>query len=216
MSHTSDFAEKPLAFLADKLVVVPETTDAAVGSPKVFRFVLKSAGDRVFTLEPAEDDASEAIVAHYLPWKAGEAASMDLDESAGFFFTSEMTNCRFTVFPNAGRHPKVAHIAGTLSKTERNVKEKEVFGEGTRVRRLSISGSVGIGAHGYRGQVDGKPGLSSSAFVFGQRGADGWTFVAQVVKGVMTARPHLLDDVSHLSFVDILAHRKTDKLAGMA
>lgn len=214
MSDTSEFKANPRTFLASKVIMVPEETDAATGRPGRYRFKLEPVSRNVYSLEKLGDGDADGLVAHYLPWATGAATTMDLDASADFFFTSEMTNCRFTVLADDPKAPKVAHIAGNLDKSQRNAEEQRVFGANKKVRRLSTSGAVGMGAHSYRGQVDGNADLSSSAFVFGVRTEDGWQFLAQVVKGVMSSKPELLEDVRDLNFVDILALKKTDKVSG--
>jgi len=214
MSDTSDFRTNPRTFLESKVVMVPEDTDKATGRPGKFKFKLESVSRNLFSLEKAGDDESDVIAAHYLPWETGAATTMDLDGTADFFFTSEMTNCRFTVMAANPKAPKVAHIAGTLDKGKRNEEELKVFGAKNRVRRLSVSGAVGVGAHTYRGQDNSDPQLRSSAFVYGVRDDGGWKFFAQVVKGVMSSKPELLEDIRELNFVDILALKKTDKESG--
>jgi hypothetical protein len=98
-------------------------------------------------------------------------------------------------------------VAGNTNKKSRNEYE-EVAGvqapEGQKVRRLSMSDSVGETAkHPYKGQ---KGPFSSSAFTFGQRGSDGdWKFFAQITKGVLSSIPTLTEDLSILGYVDVMA-----------
>jgi len=214
MSETSDFKSAPAEFLRDKVIMVPEELDSAVGhKPRIYKFKIEKVTRNLYSLELAASDSVDSIPAYYLPWITRTATTMDLGEAAAFFFTSEMTNCRFTVLVENPKAPKVAHIAGTLDKGARNSSEKEVFGEKKRVRRLSISGAVGAGSHTYRGQ-DGAEADRSSAFVFGVRETAGWQFHAQIVKGVMNCKPSLTDDLTILGHVDILALKKTDKESG--
>jgi hypothetical protein len=215
MSDTSEFASAPEEFLKNKVIMVPEELDKAVTEkPGIYRFKIEPVSRNLYSLELDVKKSDDNINAYYLPWKTKEATTMDLGSEADFFFTSEMTNCRFTVLMGTTGTPKVAHIAGTLEKSERNTKEKEVFGDRKRVRRLSISGAVGAGAHSYRGQDNSEVDLRSSAFVFGVRKSDAWKFYAQIAKGVMSCKLTLTDDLSVLGYVDILNLKKTDKESG--
>jgi hypothetical protein len=105
---------------------------------------------------------------------------MDLGGDANFFFTSQMTGCRFSVLTDDPKKPKVSHVAGTLSKTDRNTADKENFGDGIKsknFRRLSVSQQL---KHHYKGQITSTEG--SSAFVYGVSDKEGsWSFAAQIV-----------------------------------
>jgi hypothetical protein len=130
-------------------------------------------------------NVAPTINAYWLPWETNKATTHDLGADADYFFTSQMTNCRFSVLTKDDVTPKVAHIAGTLSRTKRNEKEAELVeafgGDRVKSRRLSVSEAD---IHGYRGQ---KAEDSSSAFVYGLRNTDtgAWTFKSQIVKAYL-------------------------------
>ena len=65
-------------------------------------------------LKPKTTLTGDFTYAYYLPWVIYKAVSMDLADKADFFFTSEMTNCRFTVWDDDPKKPKVAHVSGAV------------------------------------------------------------------------------------------------------
>jgi hypothetical protein len=135
-----------------------------------------------------------------------------------------MTNCRFTVWDDDPKKPKVAHVSGAVESgrpTEaRNQMEQKAGLDSAKGRRLSISGGLDVKSvtfgksgvtttikprkHEYRGQQKTGDG-ESSAFVFGQRSkTDGtWSFCAQVVKGNMSEVKLIEDDLTVLGHVYI-------------
>lgn len=119
------------------------------------------------------------IKAYWLPWKTLKAVAMDMGDDAQYFFTSQMTGCRFSVLTKEGAPVKVAHIAGTLSQPKRSAEEDKLVTqmggpEQVRARSLSVSGAS---EHGYSGQT-ADPG---SAFVYGVFEDGAWHFGAQIV-----------------------------------
>jgi len=181
---TAEFTEDPKTFLEKNIVIVPEPTNPGNSGPREFWF---NEDKGLVSLKSGKPAAGASVQAYWLSWKSKDATVLDVGNAAGYFFTSQMTGCRFKVL-SSGKNPKVAHIAGDLSKSQRQKKEDallETVDQSVRVtgsgRRLSVSGG---GVHGYTGQVDkGAEGDHGSAFVFGIKdGDDNWTFKAQIVK----------------------------------
>jgi hypothetical protein len=204
MPLDTEFKSNPAEFLKTKVIVVPAATDAWYDTPGAYQFTLESGGANLVLLKPRIRITGDFIYAYYLPWESKKAPQMDLGARADFFFTSELTNCRFSVLADDPKAPKVAHIAGNLNKPARTNAEKEVFGTEAsekRVRRLSISGAFGSKAsHDYGG------GSVSSAFVFGQRdpGTEAWKFFAQVTKNCMAGISTVSADLTILRYATIL------------
>lgn len=190
MSYTSEFREDPPVFLAKYVVIADSASVTGPVTTTPRKFYLKYEQKNVCTLRFAGPVAKDYILAYWLPWKMSDQTSIELDTAADFFFTSEMSNCRFSMLTE-GAKPRVAHVAGNVTQTKRDSLEKTAFGDVKKVRRLSISGGRD---HGYRGSDNADDSLKSSAFVFGRRKEDeGWKFYAQVAKGfadgTMLARP---------------------------
>lgn len=217
MGLTKDFMDDPFTFLERYAVVeISEAQMTAAWRPAPYKFILAlkfANGGNVVELRKAMGNPAEAIDAYWLPWKAMEATCMDLpNDGAEFLFTSGMTNCRFSVLTNNGT-TKVAHVAGTLNSGQRRDGAEIKAGFCTedtrpRARRLSIAGSkVSDSPHLYTGQ--GKDfDSSSSAFVFGRRQDNEWSFYCQIVNGVMSAGTFLNRDTAPKN-VDILdSHRR--------
>jgi len=189
MALITEFRDDPLGFLKNNIVVVgmQKEEDAAPAKAKRFSMVRRHEGSNVvelcFKLMGANDDNS--LLAYWLPWCNGKALPLDLGADAQFMFTTEMTNCRFSVLTDNEATPKVAHVAGTGTSEKRDEWEQDVGfpkrGEegNRRVRRMSRSGPE---LHGYKGQ---KGLQSSSAFVFGHFRDGRWHFYGQVVQGIM-------------------------------
>ena len=205
MSLTSNFLENPETFLETTVMIVPSQTDEDVGSPKLHEFVVKKHGSNSALLVPSTKDDVGTVKAYYLPWAMSHATSMDLGDAADFFFTSEMTNCRFSILADDPKKPKVAHVAGNTNKKDRDTYEVDdnfVTNENKgRARRFSVSqGSDPTKdfnpankfgkTHQYVGQRFG----GSSAFVFGHRIEGTWKFYAQVVKGSMASPSDIVMD----------------------
>jgi hypothetical protein len=182
LSLTEQFKSKPKTFLETHVIVVDEHAQMDNQSrQEISQFALFAADKNAVLLKFQTDSTGEFIKAYWLPWKTQQATSMDLGSDANFFFTSELTNCRFSVLDPDPKKPK--EDSGFVTKANLPL-----------VRRLSISGSkdqrpfkqpVIPKKHDYTGQR-GDPNNYSSAFVFGERGEDGnWKFFAQIVKGSM-------------------------------
>jgi hypothetical protein len=200
LSLTEQFKNKPKTFLETHVIVVDEHAQMDNQSrQEISQFTLVAADKNAVLLKFQTDSKGEFIKAYWLPWKTHEATSMDLGSDAYFFFTSELTNCRFSVLDPDPKKPKVAHVAGDLSTPTIRTQAEVGSGFVTKanqplVRRLSISGSrdqrpykqpVIPKKHEYTGQT-GDPNNYSSAFVFGERGEDeNWKFFAQIAKGSM-------------------------------
>jgi hypothetical protein len=202
MGLTKNFNDDPIGFLADYIVVVKDDSEG-VPTDKLENFFLREVNSKgsnfVFLVESSLlQKSDEVIPAYWLPWKKGKANVLTLDDKAQFMFTSEMTNCRFSVLTSDMAKPMVAHVEGTGSFTKRD--EYEVAAKfparkddtEKRTRRLSVSGVKNptrddldktTPRHQYVGQV----GKKSSAFVFGYRKEKepAWKFYAQIVEGVM-------------------------------
>lgn len=207
MSLDTDFQADPETFLKTHVIMVPEDTDHWCDEPGAYQFTLEKSDRNLVLLKPRIKITGDFIYAYYLPWELNKATTMQLGAKADFFFTSEMTNCRFSVLMDDPKSPQVAHVAGNTNKKLRDQYESTsgfVNDESTkRARRLSISDSAkGIAKHGYKGQ---KGPFSTSAFTFGQRDKDGkWKFSAQVTKGVLSSVPTLTEDLQILGYVDVL------------
>jgi hypothetical protein len=184
---TDEFTAGPEAFLKKYVVQVANAAQEgqhnAVGVREFYFWVVK---DTKVALREAQSATTPKIRAYWLPWKDKDIVCTDLGSDANYFFTSQMTGCRFSILTKEGESPKVAHIAGTLSKTKRNEAEKSVvegMGGSSAVasRRLSVSD---FKKHGYTGQTSDP----ASAFVYGVRdtGTGVWTIEAQIVKAAMT------------------------------
>jgi hypothetical protein len=182
---TADFIKGPEAFLKDKIVLVSEPANKDNTGPRDFWF---SETGGLVSLKAGKPADGAKVSAYWLSWASHDATSLVVGADADYFFTSQMTGCRFKVLSSDAKNPKVAHIAGDLSKTQRDKKEAallDTVDESVRVkgtgRRLSVSGAK---AHEYTGQVDrGANDDHGSAFVFGVKDDQGnWTFKAQIVK----------------------------------
>jgi hypothetical protein len=213
MSLTSEFQDSPQAFLKTKVVIVPEETDASVGSSTLCKFMLKPHGSNSVLLVIQNEPDGEHIKAYYLKWALSAATTMDLGDAADFFFTSQLTNCRFSILADNPRTPKVAHVAGNTKTKDRDMWELDAkfvdASNRTRARRFSVSQGFDPSVHKkpkdhlYVGQRFNH----SSAFVFGRRESEIWKFYAQVVQGNMSA-PANIDLTTDLT---ILKYPKTNE-----
>ncbi|MBC7993506.1 MAG: hypothetical protein H7Z15_09730 [Rhizobacter sp.] len=213
MSLESEFKSSTMEFLGKYVLIVAADAEADKVSgvsptAKHFKLKLRQEGGNVVQLEtnPMVKAGPDAITAYWLPWRTKSATTLKLGGDAEFFFTSEMTNCRFSILNSDDEAPVVAHIAGTASRDERDALEREMIkeveskgwtkaksvmeakdvkteGEALKLRRLSISG-VPLGLHEYKGQR-GTFTDSGSAFVFGKRTDKKWAFYAQICAGNM-------------------------------
>ena len=205
MSLVEELAEGPRAFLSKYVVVVDEEgvishakfsewrasgcakelETKAFPSAGVHRFILVKAFQNVVLLRPDDGKSGASMKAHWLPWKSGEATSLDVDaDAAPLFFTSELTGCRLSALPDAKnpKKAKVAHLAGNMPRGgfDRDRAEQKLFpgdkrnSVDQRTRRMSIS------SHDHYTN-------STSSFVIGYTTSSGWKFAAQVVTGQMTA-----------------------------
>lgn len=188
-------ADKRKAFLETHIVFVANVAELSDSNKIGVRNFWFDEGPEagVATLKERRfgNNPSNVIKGYWLPWKTLDKVSMDLNDEADFFFTSQMTGCRFSVLTKDGVPPKVAHIAGTLSQPKReqatNDLVKAMGGSGqVRARSLSVSQSS---EHGYSGQT-ADPG---SAFVYGVRDPETktWSFGAQIVGAKMLPQVEL-------------------------
>lgn len=189
---TANFVQAPLTFLDTNVVQVSNAAQLGKFNSSGVRFVYfwQIAANKVSLKECKESDQQDKIKAYWLPWLTKDVTTLDLSGDADYLFTSQMTDCRFTVLSNDSGPVKVAHLAGTLGKGGRNTKQTELIKEmggpeNVRARSLSTSGSTGkTPEHQYTGQRIDNPG---SAFVFGLRdtNANTWSFHAQIVKAAL-------------------------------
>ena len=136
MSLDSEFMANPAEFLKTKVIVVPPETDAWCDAPGTYQFTLEEKEHNLVLLKPRIKITGDYIYAYYLPWAINKAAHMDLGDKADFFFTSEMTNCRFSVLVDNPKAPKVAHVAGNTKKQDRNEWEvRDGFVDDSRQQR---------------------------------------------------------------------------------
>ncbi|HEX7316222.1 MAG TPA: hypothetical protein VF297_20115 [Pyrinomonadaceae bacterium] len=188
MPVTKEFTADPAEFLKKYIVILSDVKQMGAKRIDLRDFVFYVIAGNYVGLRYAneKDDGEDKIKAYWLPWKANDVTTMDLGKDADYFFTSQMTGCRFTVLNANAKQTKVAHMAGTLTKSKRNEAEDalvEAMGGSQTVttRRLSISQ---VKDHGYGGQLnDDRVG---SAFVYGVRKDDKWTFAAQIVQAAIT------------------------------
>jgi hypothetical protein len=127
--------------------------------------------------------------AYWLPWKSKTGVALDLGDGAEWLFTSEMTNCRFTVLTENDKAVKVAHLAGDLNTGAARTKWEEdpahkfiTSPETQKTRRLSRSAKDWQ----YYGNINDDQEKSSLAFVFGRKESGEWKFYTQVVGGFRT------------------------------
>jgi hypothetical protein len=197
MTLVSDFKSDPKEFLKTHVIVCDEHAQMGAERRDTARFTLVAAAKNAVLLKIKLETGGEAIDAYWLPWLSKKATSMDLAADKDYFFTSELTNCRFTVLDPDPTKPKVAHVAGDLDTRKKRDTEEQAIGMPARVfklsetppvlaRRLSVSESTGMKPkHDYAGQ-DGPVSGRSSAFVFGMRVSKNWEFYAQITKGTLT------------------------------
>ncbi len=217
MSLNTEFMANPKAFLEKYVVVVKEDEQNDKNAKnRIAKFTLAQVpSKKTATLTFFAGQGDDFISAYWLPWETMAAPSMQLGSDAKFFFTSEMTNCRFSVLVTDPKKPTVAHIAGTIPKqVDRSKLEGEVLkGETKDKRRLSVTGGRGEWSkgklkpgsviHEYRGTGFGRPKENSSVFVWGEANSDGvWKFTAQITAGDMS-ESKLTEDLQCLGFVDI-------------
>ena len=186
---TSGFTGNRTKFLTTYIVFAPEPKDKGSG-PRTFWFDEVGGTVTLKAGAPGASDADQTVVnAYWLSWEKKKAVPLDIGNAADYFFTSQMTGCRFKVLTKGAQNPKVAHIAGDLSKTDRNAAETKLLDaipEANRATGRERRLSVGEGrTHGYTGQTDGA-GEDGSAFVYGFKDAsNNWTFEAQIVKATL-------------------------------
>ena len=105
---TADFVNDPETFLKSKIVFVPEPPDKKKTGPRDFWFS-EDAG--VVSLRSGAPGSGDKVSAYWLSWESKDATSLTVGGDAGYFFTSQMTGCRFKVLSSDAKNPKVAHIA---------------------------------------------------------------------------------------------------------
>jgi hypothetical protein len=196
-SLIQQFAGNPELFLNNNIVIVSDQSQADVGKDKVSTsaggkkafeytqiktFQMREKQKGVMFLEKELIKKPGSIRAYWLPWNSAGGVCADLatdDNAPEWLFTSELSNCRFSILEGGGKF-KVAHISGTSSSGYRDEWESDHFlpkaDEATR--RLTRNKNE----LKYRGQ-DGDN--KSSAFVFGRRTGTNWTFHAQVASGIL-------------------------------
>jgi hypothetical protein len=202
MGLTHDFRDNPLKFLGDYIVVVEDQSEGDPPKKQPVDFFIspvnsKNTGNNYVFLVKCSSfrKSDEKIPAYWLPWKKKKANVLTLGDQAQFMFTSELTNCRFSVLTGNMANPVVSHVEGTGGSEGRDKLESETKVFPTReadkekklMRRLSVhfrEADVSGKKHEYVGQDGAK---KSSAFVFGYRETktSPWKFYAQIVTGVM-------------------------------
>lgn len=180
----------PAAFLARFVVIVGDEAQYDGKALGVSRFAMKQGPANIVYLERrffGKTDGTEP--AYWLPWKTGIGVALDLGDKADWLFTSEMTNCRFTILTEGDVAVKVAHLAGDINtgagrtKWEENAKNGFITNPETqKARRLSRSANE----LGYVGNINDSQDKSSSAFVFGRRVDGAWKFYTQIAGGFRT------------------------------
>jgi hypothetical protein len=215
LSLESEFIKDTMDFMSKYVLIVASDGEAdKVGgistTAKHWKLKLRPEGGNVVELRTGigYKAGPDTVTAYWLPWLTKHATTLKLGAGADFFFTSEMTNCRFSILTSDEATPLVAHIAGTMSRDQRDAiegdilkevakpggwkKEKSVFEakavktpvEIVKARRLSTSGAAKE-LHQYKGQR-GTFLESGSAFVFGKRVDNKWQFYAQICAGNIT------------------------------
>lgn len=106
-------------FMATYAMCVPESTDAKLPRAGVYKFhLLPHDGDpKLVQLVPAPfgTHPDKCITAYWLPWEMGKVKTLLLEAEADYMFTSELTNCRFSVLSGLGSRVMVSHASGTLA-----------------------------------------------------------------------------------------------------
>jgi hypothetical protein len=118
MPLLDEFKTDTLAFMAKYAMCVPESTDVKLPRAGVYKFHLSQhEGDpKLVQLVPAPfgTHPDKCITAYWLPWELGKVKTLLLEAEADYMFTSEMTNCRFSVLTGLGSRVMVSHASGTL------------------------------------------------------------------------------------------------------
>lgn len=195
-----EFIKAPETFLGKYAVIVGDETEWDGKKPLgVAQFFMRAKKANVVHLERKVITGSgECVDAYWLPWKTKTGVVLDLGDAAEWLFTSQMTNCRFTVLTENERAVKVAHLAGTLNssnlrtKWEENAANNFITSPTTqKARRFSRTGNE----LQYKGNTNDDHEKSSSAFVFGRKENGEWKFYTQVVHGFRTVNnTHSLTD----------------------
>lgn len=197
----TSFTEKTEEFLSEYAVIVgDESQHDGAKPPGLAKFYMKKGERNLVTLvrRGFTGPKDGLVQAYWLPWKSHAGVAMDLGTEADWLFTSEMTNCRFTILTENDVAVKVAHIAGDLSRQNREACSSGLVTNPAtqRTRSLSVTGNDIL----YQGQ--GKTAADgSSAFVFGRREQGVWKFYAQVVGGFRTVgnTKNLADNITILT-----------------
>ncbi len=208
MGLIQDFTKEPETFLKKFAVIVGDETEWDGSKPPgVAKFYMQAKKTNVVHLVRkliTGPKASECVDAYWLPWKTKTGVVLDLAEAADWLFTSQMTNCRFTILTENDKAVKVAHLAGTLNSSklrtdwEENPANKFISSPTTqRARRFSASGNDLL----YAGNKGDQSEKSSSAFVFGHKEKGEWKFYTQVNQGFRTVNNTiaLTDDIKILT-----------------
>jgi hypothetical protein len=200
MGLIQDFIGAPETFLANHAVIVGDEAEwDGKKPPGVEQFFMREKKANVIHLERKIFTAIGVCVkAYWLPWKTQTGVVLDLGDAAEWLFTSQMTNCRFTVLTENEKAVKVAHLAGTMmssnrrTKWEENAANKLITSPTTqKARRFSVTGND----LKYAGNKGDQSEESSSAFVFGRKEKEEWKFYTQVVGGFRTVNnTHALTD----------------------
>lgn len=68
------------------------------------------------------------ITAHFLPYLSGQTTSIQLNSTASYFFTVQLSGCQLRFIPSAysrgsTNHPRILHVAGDIAKREDAAKD---------------------------------------------------------------------------------------------
>jgi hypothetical protein len=212
----AEFKKDPVGYLngveasqSDRKVVQAPSVEAAstliteANQTKFFKMSkVEGTLGLLLKIVPKADDALEA---YWLPWKQSVGIELELKQKAEWFFTAEMTGCRFS-YLRVGDRTVATHLAAEMGLSARNTFEETIskrLAAESKVdprspemkpfsdwKRLSSRGAKTIrdkAGHGYFGEGKDE---QSSAFVFGRCDGGKWKFYRQVVKSL----PKLGDD----------------------
>lgn len=145
-------------------------------------------------------NTTHPIWAFWLPWASKRAEYLDIDDSANYFFTSEINGCQFRVARRGPNTVRCIHVAGDSQGTDtqvgsqwRNQQAEALLTVGERAlsRRFTRSNLLGTnvpGPNGFGGQgtMVGYDGPHLWQNVFGFRhshvfGPTTWEFWYQTV-----------------------------------
>jgi hypothetical protein len=136
--------------------------------------VLEIVGFGRRTKQPTAD--STRIRAFWLPWQSKQAVFCDLDDTADYFFTSEMNGCQFRVARTGANTLRAIHVAGDSPSSAiqvgsqwRNTQAENLLTAPQRLLSRRLTSSAPLGA-----TVPGAQGVASPGSMVGYDGPHSW------------------------------------------